>query len=98
MDQKETKAKGLYFFNEGNKLYKLGQHIDAVESYDRALEIDPEDALTWYARGDALANLGRYGDAVAVVSLTGGSEGSIEERKISANNNYKYDTFGGVVV
>jgi len=37
----ELKAKALY--NNGNALYRLGKFEEAIESYKKALEIDPQD-------------------------------------------------------
>ena len=48
----------------GSRCSRLGRFSDALESYDRALAIKPDDAETLYHRGHALANLGRYGEAI----------------------------------
>jgi tetratricopeptide (TPR) repeat protein len=48
----------------GEVLYKLRRYEDAIASYDEALELQPNDALTWYNRGVALGKLGRYEDAI----------------------------------
>ena len=34
------------------------------QAADRAIELDPQNALAWYAQGDALLNLGLYDEAV----------------------------------
>ncbi len=39
-------------------------HADALEAYDRALSIDPENAVTWTNRGTALVALRRNEDAL----------------------------------
>ena len=52
-------------FHLGNESYERGEFEQALASYDRALELDPQDANTWGNRGIALANLGRYEEAVA---------------------------------
>ena len=41
-----------------------GRYSDAVKSYDRAIEINPDFSEAWYNRGIALTELGRYTDAV----------------------------------
>ena len=46
-------------------LGKLGRLDDAIASYDKALEIKPDDHEAWYNRGVALGNLGRLDDAIA---------------------------------
>ena len=35
-----------------------------MDCHDRALEIDPRDAVVWGSKGNALGNLGRYQEAI----------------------------------
>jgi tetratricopeptide (TPR) repeat protein len=51
--------------NRGIALYDLGRYEEAVASYDKAIEIKPDDEEAWNNRGIALRNLGRYEEAVA---------------------------------
>jgi len=51
-------------FEEGNRLFEGGKYQGAVESYDKALAIDPKDAAAWYNRGNALGDEGKYQKAV----------------------------------
>ena len=37
----------------------LGEHQNALEDYDRAIELDPDHALTYYNRGVVLQKLGK---------------------------------------
>ncbi|MHC5672858.1 tetratricopeptide repeat protein, partial [Nostoc sp.] len=47
-------------------LFAAGQDFEsAVASYDKAIQIEPDDHTTWYNRGIALRNLGRHEEAVA---------------------------------
>ena len=41
-----------------------GQFEEAIASYDRTLEDDPENVAAWINRGSALGELGRYEDAI----------------------------------
>ena len=50
--------------NDGVKLSKLGKFEDAIECYDRAIEIDPNFFLAWGNKGLALFNLKRYEEAM----------------------------------
>ncbi len=49
----------------GIALGNLGRLEEAIASYDRALEIKPDDHEAWNNRGIALYNLGRFGEAIA---------------------------------
>lgn len=51
-------------FEQGNRLYEQGRYQEAVESYDKALAIDPKYAAAWNNRGLALDNLGKHQEAV----------------------------------
>jgi tetratricopeptide (TPR) repeat protein len=53
------------WFDRGNKLYRLGRYEEAISSYDRAIEINPDLHEVWYNLGVSLSNLGRYADAIA---------------------------------
>lgn len=41
-----------------------GHYAEAAASFGRTVKIQPDDALAWYYRGDALANLKRYKEAL----------------------------------
>ena len=43
---------------------KLGRHDEALEAYDKALEIDPNDVVAWSNKGNALGSLGRTDEAL----------------------------------
>ncbi|MFN2568143.1 MAG: hypothetical protein ABR564_00870 [Candidatus Dormibacteria bacterium] len=43
----------------GARLGKLGHHDEAVETLDRALELEPEFAPAWRVKGDVLISMGR---------------------------------------
>ncbi len=42
----------------------LGRDEEAIRCYNKALELDPRDAVTWHNKGIALKNLGQYEEAV----------------------------------
>ncbi|WP_044034283.1 tetratricopeptide repeat protein, partial [Microcystis aeruginosa] len=47
-------------------IHQMGKEYEqAIASYDRALEIKPDDPEAWYNRGIALGNLGRFEQAIA---------------------------------
>ncbi len=51
--------------DRGNVLRDLGRYQDALASYDRALELKPDEAKAFYQRGNTLLKLKRPGDALA---------------------------------
>jgi tetratricopeptide (TPR) repeat protein len=51
------------WYNKGIALYGLGKYNEAIEYYDKSIEIDPNYALAWYNKGSALNKLGRHKEA-----------------------------------
>jgi len=51
--------------NKGASLANLGQHEEAIASFDRAIEINPRLELAWHNKGGALHRLGRTEEAIA---------------------------------
>ncbi len=49
---------------KGLALYNLRKYNEAMESYDRAIKIDPNNAYAWYNKGNALYALGKYNEAM----------------------------------
>ncbi|NOZ24245.1 MAG: tetratricopeptide repeat protein [Planctomycetes bacterium] len=57
----------------GNKaagLMRIGRHPEAVECHEKALEIDPEHAATWFKKGVALSEMGKAEEAFACYDKT----------------------------
>jgi eukaryotic-like serine/threonine-protein kinase len=52
------------WFEQAVELEALGRYEEAIDSYDRALKINPEDSDTWANRGYSLDKLGRCKEAV----------------------------------
>jgi tetratricopeptide (TPR) repeat protein len=52
-------------YNKGLALYELGMHQKALVAFNKALEINPNDAAAWYDKGLALHELGKYKEAIA---------------------------------
>lgn len=52
------------WFDLGFSQTELQQYELAFESFNRASELDPEDANTWYNKGRALFDLGRYEESL----------------------------------
>ena len=43
----------------------MRNYTAAIESYEEFIEIYPEDYFIWIQQGDALANLGKYNEAIS---------------------------------
>ncbi|AKV66074.1 TPR domain protein component of TonB system [Microcystis panniformis FACHB-1757] len=53
-------------WHEKGLIHQMGKEYEqAIASFDRALEIKPDDHQAWYNRGIALKNLGRFEQAIA---------------------------------
>ncbi|MBE9181538.1 tetratricopeptide repeat protein [Oculatella sp. LEGE 06141] len=52
------------FLNIGNAFNSLDIHQEALSSYDKAIELKPDDYGVWNNRGNALKELERYDDAL----------------------------------
>jgi len=50
--------------NKGFSLANLGRPAEALTCYERALEINPRDAVAWSNKGNALVRLGRPAEAL----------------------------------
>ncbi|MCZ8126609.1 MAG: tetratricopeptide repeat protein [Microcystis sp. LE19-114.1B] len=53
-------------WHEKGLIHQMGKEYEqAIASYDRALEIQPDDHQAWCNRGNALDDLGRFEEAIA---------------------------------
>jgi tetratricopeptide (TPR) repeat protein len=50
--------------NRGVELYNLGKYNESIEDFDRAIEIDTQNAVAWSNKGAALASMDLYNDAL----------------------------------
>ena len=62
-DEIESKSAAVWF-NKGFALSSLGRYDEALQAYDRAIEIDPSLAAAWNNKGLALYDLGKYYEAI----------------------------------
>ncbi len=52
----------------GRDLHGLARYADAIECYDRALNLDPTFAWAWNGKGSVLKDLGRLEEALDCLS------------------------------
>ncbi len=55
---RSTRSMQQAYSNRGNRKAALGQHGEAIEDYDKAIEIDPQYAAAYYNRGTAVRRPG----------------------------------------
>jgi CheY-like chemotaxis protein len=88
------------FYHKGVDLYyKHGKFQDALQSFDRVLEIEPDHVGAWNGRGICLKELGRYEEAIQcfnkVISINPGDEevyynrGEAQEKLGKSNGDLK---------
>jgi tetratricopeptide (TPR) repeat protein len=53
------------FFQKGLGLLKLGRYVEALDSFNQAIELDPQQAKAWNGRGVSLEKLGKNQQALA---------------------------------
>jgi len=51
------------WLSRGNSLYNQGKYEEAIQAYDKSLDLDPLNPETWQNKGYALNKLGRNKDA-----------------------------------
>ena len=54
-----------YWSDQANGYFISGDFERAAASYDKALELEPNSTALWNSKGKALANLGRFEDAIS---------------------------------
>ena len=49
---------------DGNRLLEMMDYTSAIEAYDKATDINPNNGDAWYNKATALSDLGQYEDAI----------------------------------
>ena len=53
-------------YNQGNALFKSKHYEEAIDSFNKALKIQPGDHYIWYNRGIGLGKLGNFKEAICL--------------------------------
>ena len=56
----DSRRDGWVLYHEGLALGREGRHSDALDSFSRALDVDPMLAIAWNNKGVAQGMLGRF--------------------------------------
>jgi tetratricopeptide (TPR) repeat protein len=62
MDSDELKHE-KELVTEGDLLDSKGQYEKAIADYDKALQIDPDNADVWFDKGETLKKMGKLAEA-----------------------------------
>jgi tetratricopeptide (TPR) repeat protein len=61
----ELKESAINYFNIAYSFGEKGEHVKAIENYDKAIDLDPKYEKAWYNKGWNLSELGRREEAIA---------------------------------
>ncbi|MBW4469666.1 MAG: tetratricopeptide repeat protein [Stenomitos rutilans HA7619-LM2] len=64
-DQQTPAQQASLWFEKGNILFADENYEVAIASYDKAIEVKPDDDKAWLYRGHVLSDLKRYEEAIA---------------------------------
>ena len=59
----------MYHYNKGLSLAELNRHDEALEAYNQAIILEPEEAENHSRKGDALYELQRYSEALVAYEM-----------------------------
>ena len=67
MDEKEREELN-YYYNRGDTFFDLGKFEDAIQDYNKAIDLNPNDESVYYNRGVAFIYLNEYEKAIENLS------------------------------
>jgi tetratricopeptide (TPR) repeat protein len=85
----EARAQALVLINLGNQLYNSGKVSPAIDAYEQAQRLMPDDAETNYYLGRAYSNRERYQDAIAALTTAIAAMPSLPEAHMELGLAYR---------
>ena len=58
------------WFNKELGLERLGRYDEAIQAFDKAIEINPQLSIAWGNKGLALEKISKYDDAIKAYDKT----------------------------
>lgn len=88
-------SEAVGWLNQGIALGSLGKYDEAIQAFNKAIEINPQYEAAWYLKGAALNGLGMYNDAIQaydnVIEINPLNESAWHGKGITLGNLGKYD-------
>ncbi len=63
MPANDTQYTSMAWADKGSVLEKMGRKEEALKAFDKAIELNPTNAIAWAGKGNALESLGRNSEA-----------------------------------
>lgn len=63
MPADDTQYTSMVWADKGSVLEKMGRKEEALKAFDKAIELNPTNAIAWAGKGSALESLGRNSEA-----------------------------------
>lgn len=58
------------WLEQGNQLFSQGKYEEAIQFYDKLIEVDPQASSAWIGKGKSLDALGKYDEAIKCFEIT----------------------------
>jgi len=89
MDKRREDASITLSIATGDKLLKSGEYIEALQEYEKAIEINEKHAGAWCNKGAALRRLGRYEEALQCFDTAIALKPTYEDAWVNKGNTLK---------
>ena len=62
--KEESQSRANGYLVMGNTVYSMGKYEEAIDSFNKALQIDPENSIAWNNKGLAFVKMGDVNEAI----------------------------------